>query len=447
MSEAPAPAPGSRRAPPLYVWVIVAVVAGILVGWLLGETTLMSKLLPQGQQIGMTVITLLKALATPLILLAVLDAFLRTRIPGRAGVRLLAISVMNATMAVVIALTLANGLHLGNRWQGHVDELKAKVTKSSSGLEAEAAKKQKALTPDANLDPLANAVKTVPDNIIDPVRTNNVIAVVLLAVLAGMALRGLKDRDHPGIAAVEGVIGTLFATCARMIGWVVLAIPFAVFAVVAALVAKSGFGIFLLLGDFVLLVLLGLFLQAVVWYSILLATVGRMSPLTFFRGTLSAITTALSCGSSLATLPVTLRCLDENLHIPPGPARLACCVGTNLNHDGIILYEAMAALFICQALGEPLTVGQQIVVALAAIMAGVGIAGVPDAGWLILPLVLGAIGFPPEKITAVVMLLLPVDWLLGRGRAVTNVISDMTVAVLLHRFERPPPPGTPVPGG
>ena len=183
--------------------------------------------------------------------------------------------------------------------------------------------------------------------------------------------------------------------------------------------------------------LLGLFIHAFIYYSVLLSVVGRYSPLKFYRGASEAIVTALSCGSSLATLPVTLRCLKDKLKISDGNARLAACVGTNLNHDGIILYEAAATIFIAQAIGMELTLAQQITVAFASVMAGIGIAGVPEAGLITLQLVLTAGGIPQDKIVIVLPLLFTVDWIIGRGRAMTNVISDMTVATLLERLDPP----------
>jgi Na+/H+-dicarboxylate symporter len=113
-------------------------------------------------------------------------------------------------------------------------------------------------------------------------------------------------------------------------------------------------------------------------------------------------------------------------------ARLAAVVGTNLNHDGIILYEAAAAVFVAQLYGVDATLAQQVKIVGLAIVAAVGIAGVPEAGLMTLSLVLGRAGLP----LAAVPLLLPVDWLLGRLRATANVTSDMLVATLLDKLSR-----------
>jgi Na+/H+-dicarboxylate symporter len=121
------------------------------------------------------------------------------------------------------------------------------------------------------------------------------------------------------------------------------------------------------------------------------------------------------------------------MNVSPGSARLAACVGTNLNNDGITLYEAMAALFLAQAIGMNLPLGAQFVIIFASIMAGAGVAGIPEAGLIVLPLVLSAAGLPDEMIALALPLLLPVDWIIARARSGVNVMSDMLVAVLLDR--------------
>jgi Na+/H+-dicarboxylate symporter len=117
-------------------------------------------------------------------------------------------------------------------------------------------------------------------------------------------------------------------------------------------------------------------------------------------------------------------------------ARLAACVGTNFNNDGITLYEAMTVLFLAQAAGFALNLPQQAVVVLASIMAGAGVAGIPEAGLIVLPLVLGAVGLPDALIAAAIPLILPVDWIIARCRSAVNVMSDMVVAIILDRAER-----------
>ena len=419
MSAAPA---GGRF--PLSARIVVAVVLGVAAARVLGPRAAALG------DVGMLVIRVLKALATPLILFAVLDAFARTEIPGRQAARLLGLSSLNAVVAIAIGLGVSHALRAGDRWQGHLSEL------LGPAHAAAAARPHEGAAP--TLDPLTNLGRMIPESVVEPFVKNQVISAVLVAVALGVALRGLKRASDPALA---GAIATWesfahggLALFSGVLHGVVKLVPFAVFGVVASVVARTGVGVFAALGPFLATVLLGLFLHAVVWYGVLVAVAARRSPLAFFAGAADAALTALSCGSSLATLPITLRCLQDKLGVSPASARLAACVGTNLNHDGIILYEAAAAIFVTQALGAHLSVSQQVTVALSSVMAGIGIAGVPEAGLITLPLVLGAAGVPDATVTAVVPLLLPIDWLVGRGRAATNVLSDMAVATVLDRW-------------
>lgn len=133
-------------------------------------------------------------------------------------------------------------------------------------------------------------------------------------------------------------------------------------------------------------------------------------------------------------MPVTLRCL-RTIGVSDSSARIAVCAGTNLNNDGITLYEAMAALFLAQALGYGLGAGQQAIIVLSALMAAIGVAGIPEAGLIILPLVLSASGLPETIVAAAIPLIAPVDWILARLRSGVNVLADMLVAILLDAWE------------
>jgi DAACS family dicarboxylate/amino acid:cation (Na+ or H+) symporter len=139
---------------------------------------------------------------------------------------------------------------------------------------------------------------------------------------------------------------------------------------------------------------------------------------------------AFGTNSSLATVPVTLTALDA-LGIKKSASRLATCIGTNFNNDGILLYEAMAVLFVAQAYGIELSLGEQIFAAVISLLAAIGVAGVPEAGVVSLALVLGAVGLPTELLP----ILLTVDWIVARMRSVVNVMSDMTVSVAVSHLE------------
>jgi Na+/H+-dicarboxylate symporter len=287
------------------------------------------------------------------------------------------------------------------------------------------------------LNPLKNLSALIPENLVDPFRANNVIAIVFLALLSGAALRRVQERqqisghDSQGITAILSAVRSLFAAMLEMLHWVLQAVPLAVFGVMAQAVGRSGLASIASLGPFLAVVLSGLAIHALIYYPSIAWLVAGKSPRVFIGKGADAILTGLSANSSLAATPLTLRCLTDKMGVSEASARLAACVGTNLNNDGITLYEAMAALFLAQACGIDLNVGQQIAVVFAALMTGIGVAGVPEAGLIVLPLVLGAAGLPEPLVLTAVPLLLPVDWLVARARSGVNVMSDLLVGILL----------------
>ncbi len=431
-SETP---PRRRRFPhlPLYARVLIGVALGLAFGMIFKTGPIVAGLRNEDLgQLGMLVIRLLKALAVPLILFAILDAFLRVEVSARRGAWLILICLINVSVAFAIGLMLLNTLRPGEQWRGRLEEIAGLVEREVPGTK-DAAKAEK---PQATLDPLKNITGYVPESLVEPFLRNNVITVVLLGLLGGAALRRVRARravEGAGFEAVEQFVEAVYQTLMQMLSWVVQTIPFAVFGVVAHVVGRSGIGVFQALGSFLGIILLGLAIHGLIYYPLMAWLVGGKSPRVYIGRGADAILTGLSCNSSLATVPVTLRCLTEKMGVSQESARLSACVGTNLNNDGITLYEAMAALFLAQAYGFDLTVSQQAVVVLASLMAGIGVAGIPEAGLIVLPLVLSAAGLPDELIVVAIPLILPVDWIIARVRSGVNVMSDMLVAILLDR--------------
>ncbi len=399
-----------------YARILLAMAVGALLGLIAGQ-----RVAPLGEA-GRVVITLIKALAAPLLFFAILDAFLRTAIHGRAAARMVAISLTNAAIALAIGLTLSNLLRPGE---------------ASTALRQAAASGAPARASEA-LDFGKVVSGLVPSSLFEPFVENTILTIVVIAVLLGAALRRVKaeqiSRGETGYRPIEDTVAALLSAFERMLAWVIAIVPLAVLGVVAQTVGQYGFAPFAGLGPYVGVALLGLAIQVFVVYQSWLFLVARMPLGEFWRGARDAVVYALGASSSLATLPVTLKSLDR-MKVSPASARLAACVGTNLNNDGILLYEAMAVLFVAQVHGIPLSIGQQAAAALVCLVAGIGIAGVPEAGLISLSLVLATVGLPLE----ILPLLLTVDWLLSRARAMTNVTSDMVVAVLLDRFAKREP--------
>lgn len=356
------------------------------------------------------VLKALGALAIPLILLAVLHSFLTTSIPGRVGRRLAVLLLTNTTVAILIGLFVANVLQPG-RW-GRI---------SAAAGTSDVTKK---------LDPWELLQSTIPESVLKPLVDNNVLQLIVVALAFGIVLRALKteqiEKGNTDYKAVEQGVTFLFEAVMRILTWVIALVPLAVFGLVTKTIALQGFAPFKSLGAFIIAVLLGLFLQACYYVSRVYFG-SWVSPKRFLAGAFDPLLTAFSTASSTASTPVTFEALIKQIGLRESSASLGALVGTNFNNDGTALYEAMSALFISQVLGIALTLPQQFVVVLTAIVASVGAAGIPEAGLVTMTLVFNSVGLPPQYIA----LLVTVDWFLDRCRTAINVMGDMTVSALL----------------
>lgn len=419
----------ARRHLPLFVRVLIGVALGAVVGVVFGTDEIALDLTTTDLgALGVLVVRVLRMLAVPLVLFAVLDALVRTEVSGRMGGRLIVICLFNVSVAFTIGLTIMNTLEPGHTWTGHVEELIEAMPPAEGAPKA---------PPGVTLSPIANLQRWIPNAVAEPFAENNIIAVVLLAILAGAAIRRVRRDPEAAepIAAVERAIEGTYRVLAQMLAWVIEAVPFAVFGVVAQVVGKAGLDVFAKLWVFVAVILLGMVIHALLYYPLMAWLVGKKPPRVYLGRGADAILTGLSTNSSLATVPVTLRCLDR-MEVAPESARLAACIGTNLNNDGITLYEAMAALFLAQALGYDLSLGAQVTIVLASLMAGIGVAGIPEAGLIVLPLVLATAGLPEPMVAALLPIVFSVDWILARCRSGVNVMADMLVAILVDRWTR-----------
>ena len=352
----------------------------------------------------------LRALATPLILVAVLHTFMTTDIPGTAGRKLAVLLLTNTTVAILVGLLVANVLRPGT-W-GRLAPPEGTQAASQS------------------IDPWGLVRDAVPDAILKPLVDNNVIQLIVIALSFGIVLRALKSEQiaqgKRGYQPIEDVVGTLFEAVIRILGWVIALVPLAVFGIVAKTVALQGFSPFKSLFAFIVAVLLALALQAC-YYLTRVKFGSWVNPLHFLAGGADAFLTAFSTSSSTVTMPITFEVLQTKIGLRESSASLGALVGANFNNDGTALYEAMSALFISQVIGQHLSLPQQLVVILTSIFASVGAAGIPNAGLVTMTLVFSSVGLPTQYIA----LLVTVDWFLDRCRTAINVMGDMTVSALL----------------
>lgn len=463
----PTPAWWSPLGWPLYVRVVLGVVLGAAVGYCFpavknADGTLVARELAFGRfstgwttadlgSIATLYIQLLTALATPLVFFAVVEAFVRTNITGRQGLKMFAICLVNIAFAFGIGLTILNVFQPGAAWKTDVSnyfankadepavsadsvddrpaETKA-ATNKPKGPVPELAKQVEG----TSLSPLAMVKKYVPKSLVQPFAENTVLTVAVLAILVGAALRSLKtagdEELHPSLVAIEHVIVASYQIIIKMLMWLIELAPYAICLAVIGVVGMVGIEAFKMVGVFFVTVTSALCIHAFLYYPLTAWLIGGKSPLLYFREGIGAILTGFSLNSSLATAPLTLRAL-ERLKVSDSSARLSACVGTNFNNDGITLYEAMTALFIAQAAGMDLSLTQQITILLAALVGSMGIAGIPNSGLIILSLVLKAAMLPDALIDYALPIVYSIDFIVARLRSAVNVMGDLQVAILL----------------
>lgn len=435
MTESP---PTSNKWP-LYVRILIGVAVGVGLGQAFGDRPILFGWTnaDNGTVAGLFIQTL-TTLATPLIFFAIVEAFVQTQLSGRQGAKMFVICAVNIAAAFLIGLTILNVFQPGKTWQATLEARAARVD-SPDDIQAKAKAQELAdRAAGTSLSPLAILRSYIPKSILQPFSDNMVLTVAVLAILVGAGMRSLKGAGAPEVAAAMAVFESLMVACyqilLQILRWLIELAPYAICLAVANAVGTLGPDVFEIVGVFVVTVVAALAIHSLVYYPLTAWIIGGKSPRVFLGEGLPAILTGLSINSSLATAPLTLEAL-RRMGVSESSARLSACVGTNFNNDGITLYEAITALFVAQAIGQNLGLGQQVAILLAALAGSMGIAGIPNSGLIILALVLKAAQFSDETIQLVLPIVYSVDVLNGRLRSGVNVMGDLQVAVLLDAGE------------
>lgn len=269
----------------------------------------------------------------------------------------------------------------------------------------------------------------VPSNVFQSMADGQILPLIISTLLFGGVLTTLGDKGKPVLAFFEGIDAVMM----KIVVIIMWFAPVGVFALIAATLGKYGGGeavwsVVQSLGWFVVTVLTGLFLHAFVVIPTLLFLFAHRNPVHYFMNMLSAVMTAFSTASSAATLPLTMRCVEENNKVNPQVSGFVLPLGATINMDGTAFYEAAGVLFIASAYGFDLAFGQQMVLILTAVLASIGAAAIPHAGLITMVLVLTALGLPVEGIA----LIFPVDWFLDRFRTGVNVWGDSVGAAIVE---------------
>jgi Na+/H+-dicarboxylate symporter len=381
------------------------------------------QLLPLFDTLGTMFINLLKMLIVPLILASVITGVASLGSGpdlGRLGGKTLGFYVVTTLIAVLIALLLVN-IVVPGVIDGEPQRNALALTKDASEVAA-------GVKSHAEASVLDSIKGIVPSNMVDAALNTKMIGLVLFSILFGFFLARI---EQPYRENVYGFWRGVFLIMMRMTGFVMFLAPIGVFALIAKVVAVSGFAAGHSLALFVVCVLGGLVLFGFVAIPVLIALVARVNPWRLYPAMAPALLTAFSTASSSATLPLSLDCLEQRAKVSPRIAGFVMPLGASMNHAGSALYECAAAMFIAQAYGLHLSFSTQFTVVILALITSMGMAGIPSASLVGIAVILAAVGLPAEAIGV----LLVFDRLLDMCRTAINVLADAACTVIVARLE------------
>jgi len=406
--------------------ILIGMILGLLFGLLMKNLELKGIVVDWIKPFGTIFINLLKMIAVPLIVVSLIvglsdlkDISKLSKLGGRTVLFYLCSTII----AVSIGLFLANVIKPGS----YINEDSRKSLLENFSIDAgqkiELAAKAKSSGP---LQPL---VDIVPDNFFAALSDNgSMLKVILFVILIGIGLILIEEEKAK---TVVDFFKGLNEVIMKIIDIIMLFSPYGVFALMAALMVEiPDFSTLGALGIYGLTVLLGLMLMTFVLYPSLLLIFAKVNPIRFFKAIAPAQLLAFSTSSSAATLPVTMECVTENLGVDEEVSSFVLPLGATVNMDGTSLYQAVAAIFIAQAmLPAPLDFHTQLMIVVTATLASVGSAAVPSAGMVMLVIVLGQAGIPEAGLA----LIFAIDRPLDMCRTVVNVTSDSTIATIVAK--------------
>ena len=376
------------------------------------------------QPIGQIFLRLLFMLVIPLLFSALvvgISEMGEIRSLKRVGLRTLAYTVVVSSIAVAVSLVVVNLLQPG---AGVDRAAAAQMLQDSAGRAGEIIKS--GAEQSSAIDSFVNII---PNNLVEVMGSNSsILSVMFFALFFGI---GLLLTDTPNSHALKRGFEGLFDVTMRLIMIVIKLAPFAVACFMFNLAALFGWDLLIRLSAYVGVVLLALGIQMFIVFPALLATLGKKSPLQFFRDTQAAAVMAFSTASSNATLPTALRVAEEELKLPRRISRFVLTIGATANQNGTAMFEGVTVIFLAQFFGIDLSLGQQLMVMLVCILGGIGTAGVPAGSLPVVALILAMVGIDPQAIA----LVLGVDRFLDMCRTTLIVVGDLVAAQVISALE------------
>lgn len=398
---------------PLHWQILAALVLGAASGLVLGETVLPVTFM------GDLFLRALRMVIVPLIMTSIIcgvSGLGASGNMGRLGARTLVYYTISSLLAILTGLVLVNLLQPG---VGADLGLQREPENLANSIERFGNSPWQAL--------LRLVMDMVPTNPVAAMANGDMLQVIVFALLFGVFISRVPDALRQPL---ETFFQGAFAVMMGITHFVLAFAPLGIFALVARTVATTGLEVFSGLGIYALTVFLGLVVHGVVTLPLLLVAFG-LSPRRHVQAMSPALLTAFSTSSSSATLPLTMDSLENRAGVSNRVTSFVAPLGATVNMDGTALYECVAAVFIAQAYGLDLSLSQQFLVVVTALLASIGAAGIPMAGLVMISVILTAVGLPLEGVG----LILAVDRVLDMCRTTVNVWSDSCCAAVVARGE------------
>ncbi len=387
--------------------VLLGIGLGILFGIYLPELALQQKV------IGSAFIAFLKMLVVPLVFASIYTAILglgSLEHLKTIGGRTIGLYVLTTALAVFLAIVAMNIFSIG-------------VPVSSEGLEFEKA---------ATIAPFsfqAMILSFIPTNVFSSLANGKMMQIIVFAILFGVASLYLKKSEQESMNQFFTAVSNVML---KMAEWVILMTPIGVFSLISYVIAEQGVDVILGLWSYILVVVGVILIHGLVTLPAVLAFFGRVNPYTYLSDVREAPIMAFSTASSAATLPVSMRVVEEVGEVDPKTASFVLPLGATVSMDGTAAYLTIAVLYIANLAGVDLSFGDQVLLGVTVVALSVGVAALPSASLVMMVVILNQIGLPVEYIALIVA----VDRILDMCRTSLNVTSDLVVTKIVDQYEK-----------
>lgn len=406
-----------KKSTSLTTWILISLVAGIIAGLVCSvfvpENSTFDTVVIEGvlYVLGQWFIRLMQMIVVPLVFCSIVCGAASMSDPkmlGKVGLGTIAMYLLTTALAVVIALGLAF------------------VTQPGVGLDMASIVKVEPSATSTDQTIAGMLINIIPTNIITAMNNGTMLQIIFFALILGFILGRLGRK----VATVNRFFTQFNAVMMYMIGLILKVAPLGIFCLIARTFANLGLDGILPMVKFIATTYLGLFVQLLVVYMVILFLLTRLNPFHFLRKMLPVMLFAFSTSSSNATIPLNLETLEKKCGVDPKVASFTIPLGATINMDGTAIMQGVAVVFIAQAFGIELTTAALMTVVLTAVSASIGTAGVPGVGTIMLAMVFESVGLPAEGVA----MIMGVDRLLDMGRTAINITGDAMVTMCMAKL-------------